>query len=100
LLTPEEPATIVIDQTIFDALEQYPLSSIRDLARFTCIPTPTIHRHVTQSLGFMMKHLCWVPRILTPSQKTERATLSIELSRQLRSIERHGRQFIIVLDES
>jgi hypothetical protein len=30
----------------------------------------------------------------------ERATLSIELLRQLRSIERHGWQLIITLDES
>jgi hypothetical protein len=30
----------------------------------------------------------------------ERATLSIELLRQLRSMEHHGRQFIVTLDES
>jgi hypothetical protein len=35
-----------------------------------------------------------------PVQKTERATLSIELLCQLRSIEYHGWQFIITLDKS
>jgi hypothetical protein len=35
LLRPEEPATIVIDQAILDALDQYPFSSIRELARLT-----------------------------------------------------------------
>jgi hypothetical protein len=42
---PEEPATFVIDQAILDALEQYPLYSIRELAGLTCIPTTTVHRH-------------------------------------------------------
>jgi hypothetical protein len=35
-----------------------------------------------------------------PTQKTERATLSIESLHQLRSIEHHGWQFIITFDES
>jgi hypothetical protein len=48
----------------------------------------------------MVKHLRWVPHILTPPQKTEGAALLIELLRQLRSIEHHGWQFIITLDES
>jgi hypothetical protein len=40
---PEERTTIVIDQAIFDVLENHPFSSTRGLARFTCIPTTTIH---------------------------------------------------------
>jgi hypothetical protein len=47
-----------------------------------------------------VKHLRWVPHSLTATQKTERVTLSIELLHQLRSIEHHGWQFIITLDES
>jgi hypothetical protein len=50
----EEPATIVIDQTIIDALEQYPFSSIQELARLTCIPTIIVHQHLTQSLDFVV----------------------------------------------
>jgi hypothetical protein len=46
-----------------------------------------------------MKHFCSVPHTLTATQKTERATLSIELLRQLWSIEHHGWQFITTLDE-
>jgi hypothetical protein len=46
------------------------------------------------------KHLRWLPHTFTPTQETERATLSIELLRQLRSIEHHGWQFIISLNES
>jgi hypothetical protein len=65
----EEPATIVIDQAILDAIEHYPLSSIRELARFTCIPALTVRRHLTQSLGFVVKHLCWATHSPTPTQK-------------------------------
>jgi hypothetical protein len=36
---PEEPATIVTDREILDALQHYPFSSIRELARFTWIPS-------------------------------------------------------------
>jgi hypothetical protein len=97
---PEEPATIVVDQATLDPLEQYPLSSIQGLARFTGIPTTTVHRHLTQSYSSVVKHLRWVPRTLMPTQKTERVTLSIEFLRQPRSIEHHGWQFIITLDES
>jgi hypothetical protein len=83
---PEKSATIVIDQAILDALDHCPFSSIRGLTRLTCIPTTTVHLHFTQSLGFVVKHLRWVPHTLTPIQKRERTTLSIELLRQLQSI--------------
>jgi hypothetical protein len=53
-----------------------------------------------RALGFVVKQLRSVPHTLTPTQKTERATLSIEFLRQLRSIEHHGWQFIITLNES
>jgi hypothetical protein len=66
---PEEPATIIPDQTILDAFEQYSFSFIPELARFTCIPTAIVHRHLTQSLGLVVKHLLWVPDPLTPTQK-------------------------------
>jgi hypothetical protein len=92
--------TIVIDQAILDALEHDPFSSLQELARLTCIPTTTVHRNLTQSLGFVVKHLRWIPRTLTPTEKPEPATPSIELLRQLPSIKHHGWQFIISLDES
>jgi hypothetical protein len=53
-----------------------------------------------QSLGFMVEHRRLVPHALTHTQKTERATLSIELLRQPRSIEHRDWQFTITLDES
>jgi hypothetical protein len=53
-----------------------------------------------QSLGFVVKHLRCVPHTFTPTQKAKRAALSIEVLRQLRSIEHHGCQFIVTFDES
>jgi uncharacterized protein YueI len=51
------------------------IRSIRELARPACIPVTTVQRHLTQSLGFVVKHLRWVPHTLSPIQKTERAIL-------------------------
>jgi hypothetical protein len=47
----------------------------------------------------VVKHLRYVPHTLTPTPETERATLSIELLRQFRSIKHHGCQFILTLDK-
>jgi hypothetical protein len=44
---PEEPATIGIHQAILDAFEHYSFSSIRELVRLACIPTTTVHQHLT-----------------------------------------------------
>jgi hypothetical protein len=87
---PEEPLTTTIDQIILDSFGKQPFSSLRELAKLTCIPITPVHRHLTQSLAFVMKHIRWVPHSLTATQKTERVTLSNKLLRQLRSIERHG----------
>jgi hypothetical protein len=55
---------------------------------------------LTQSLGFVVKHFRWVPHSLTATQQPEPVTFSIDLLHQPRSIEHHGWQFIITLDES
>jgi transcriptional regulator of acetoin/glycerol metabolism len=53
----EPPTTTVTDDAILDALQQQPFSSVRELAKLTCIPRSTVHRHLTRTLGFVMKHL-------------------------------------------
>jgi hypothetical protein len=88
--TPDEPAATVIDNTIMDALEEQPFSSIRELDQLTCIPRSTGHRHLTQSLGFVAKHLRWVPHSLTAAQKAQRVTLLNEPLSELHSIKHHG----------
>jgi hypothetical protein len=32
-----------------------------ELSRRICLPRSTLHRHLTQSLLFMVRHLRWVP---------------------------------------
>jgi hypothetical protein len=98
--TPDVPAATIIDKAILDAFEKQPFSSIRELAQLACIQRSTVHRHLTQSLGVVVKHLRWVPHSLMAAQKAQRVTLSSELLCELRSIKHHGWQFIITLDES
>jgi hypothetical protein len=53
----DDSFTTMIDQTVLEALENQPFSYLRELAKLTCIPTTTVYRHLTQSFGFVVKHL-------------------------------------------
>jgi transcriptional regulator of acetoin/glycerol metabolism len=55
----------VIDNSILEALDQTPFASVRELAKATCIPRTTVWRRLTESLGFVVKHLHYVPHSLT-----------------------------------
>jgi hypothetical protein len=48
----DQPPTTIIEDAIMDALDKQPFSSVRELAKLTCIPTTTVYRHLTRSLGF------------------------------------------------
>jgi hypothetical protein len=61
----DEPPTTIIDDAILEAVDKQPFSSVKELAKLTCIPTTTLYRHLTGSLGFVPKHLRWLPRTLT-----------------------------------
>jgi hypothetical protein len=56
-----------VDEAILTALAEFPFSfsSVRELSRRICFPRSTVHqhqhRHLTQSLRFMVRHLRWVP---------------------------------------
>jgi hypothetical protein len=71
--TLEKPLNTVMDDAILDALQQQPFSSVRELAKLTCIPRSTVHRHLTQTLGFVVKHLRGIPHSLTDAQKASHA---------------------------
>jgi hypothetical protein len=94
----DETPTTSIEGAILDALDKQPFSSVRELAKLTCIPTTTVYRHLTRSLGFVVKHLRWVPHSLTDIQKAQRTTLSKQLL--LGSIKHPGWHVMITLDES
>jgi hypothetical protein len=66
---PDEPPITIIGDAILDALDKQPFSSIRELVKLTCIATTTVHRYLTSSFGFVVKHLHWVPQELTGLKK-------------------------------
>jgi hypothetical protein len=53
------------DQAILAALEDKPFASVRQLSRLTDFPSTTVYRRLTQSLGFVARHLRWVPHALS-----------------------------------
>jgi hypothetical protein len=46
-----------VDEAILMALGEFPFSSVRELSRRICLPNFTVHRHLTQSLRFTVRHL-------------------------------------------
>jgi hypothetical protein len=48
-----------VDEAITTALAEFPFpfSSVRELSRRICLPRSTVHRHLTQSLRFTVRHL-------------------------------------------
>jgi hypothetical protein len=58
-----------IDEDILSAFEVQPFGSLRDIARLTRLALSTFHWHLTRSLGFLVRHLHWIPHVLTEEQK-------------------------------
>jgi hypothetical protein len=81
---PDEPLITIIGHAILDAAYKQSFSSIRELAKLTCIPKTMVHRYVTSSLGFVAKHLHWVPHELTETQEGQRISLSNQFLCELR----------------
>jgi hypothetical protein len=84
--TLEPPTTTLTDDVILDALQQQPFSTIREFAKLTCIPRSPVHRHLTRTLGFVVKHPRWIPHNLTAAQKASRVILANQLFQDLCSI--------------
>jgi hypothetical protein len=55
------------DTAVLLALDQEPFASVRQLARLTYLPRTTVNRRLTESLGFHVRNLQWVPYILSES---------------------------------
>jgi hypothetical protein len=72
------------DQAILAALEDIPFASMRQLSRLTHLPSTIIYHLLTQSLGFVARHLRWVPHTLSDAQKGDRVSL---FRRRLRMLE-------------
>jgi hypothetical protein len=68
-----------IDEAILSALEIQPFGSVRDIAELAHLVCSTIHWHLTSSLGFLVRHLRWIPHVLTEQQKQIRVSNSERL---------------------
>jgi hypothetical protein len=68
-----------IDEDILSALEVPTISSVRDIAQLTRLARSTVHWHLTRSLGFLVRHLRWIPHVLTDEQKRIQASNSEQL---------------------
>jgi hypothetical protein len=51
------------------ALNKTPFASVQELAKSMCISTATVLQCLKRSLGFIIKHLHWVPHSLTEAQR-------------------------------
>jgi hypothetical protein len=69
------------DQAILATLEDSPFTSVRQLSQLTHLPSTTLYRRITQSLGFVARHFQWVSYALSDVQKGERVNLSRRLLR-------------------
>jgi hypothetical protein len=87
------------DTAILLALEEQPFASVRTLARLTHLPKSTVYRRLTRSLGFRVRHLRWVPHILTVAHRHDRIQLSGQLLSLLQKEKRNFWKNIVTLDE-
>jgi hypothetical protein len=88
------------DQAILAALEDSLFASVRQLSRLTHLPSTTVDRRLTQLLGFVARHLPWMPRTLSDAQKGQRIRLSRQRLRMLEVQRDRARHDIVTLDES
>ena len=63
-------------QIIKKILEDFPFSSLREIAQEGHIPKTIIYRIIRTDLRYVVNHLRWIPHILTCSQKVSRINLS------------------------
>jgi hypothetical protein len=76
-----DPPPDDVDNAIRQALDQTAFASVRELAKATCISTATVWQCLTRSLGFVVKHLHWVPHSLAEAQWQIQIDRSIKLLR-------------------
>jgi hypothetical protein len=88
------------DHAILTALEDGPFASVRQLSGLTHLPSTNVYRRLTQSLGFVARHLRRVPYALSDAQKGERVNLSRRLLRMLGVQRDRAWHNIVTLDES
>jgi hypothetical protein len=88
------------DQALLSALVIQPFGSVRDIAGLTCLSCSTVHSHLTRSLRFSVRHLRWIPHVLTREQKLNRVRDSRGLLKMLQGQQKRVGHDVVTLDES
>jgi hypothetical protein len=73
---------------------------VPQLSQLTDLPSTAVYRRLAQPLGFVARHLRWVPHALSDAQKGERVNLSRRLLRMLEVQRDRACHDIVTLDES
>jgi hypothetical protein len=88
------------DQAVLAALEDSPFASLHQLSQLTGLHSTTVYRRLIESLGFVVRHLRWVPHALSDAQKGKRVNLSRRLLRMLEVQCNQAWHYILTFDES
>jgi hypothetical protein len=86
------------NEAILLAPSEQPFTSIRQLSRLRHLLRSPVSRRLTQSIGFHMRHLRWVPLRLTTAQKSDRVELSRLVLSTLEIQQVRSRHNIVTLD--
>ena len=87
-------------QIIKKILDDFPFSSLREIAQESHIPKTTVYRILRKDLGYVLKHLKWIPHLLTSSQKVSLINLSKSLFTVLQEAKQSNYQLFMTGDES
>jgi hypothetical protein len=89
----------VTDDAILQVLNQNAFASVQELAKCISIPTTPGWRRLTRYLGFVVKHVHWVPYRFTDVQLQIPIDQSIKLVGLLESAQASDWQSFVTLDE-
>jgi hypothetical protein len=89
-----------IDEAILSVLEGQPFGSVCDIPRLTRLARSTVPWHLTCSLGFLVRHLRWIPYDLPEDQKRIRVSNSERLLAILQEQQGSSWRDLLTLDES
>lgn len=89
-----------LEPLILGVLDEEPFATARSIARRLCVSPSAITFHLTQKMGFKLKHLHWVPHLLNLSQKFTRKDIAIEMHARLQEVAQANWSYIATGDES
>jgi hypothetical protein len=90
----------LVGQEILQALAFQPFTSIPQISRMILLSKFTVYRHLTESLGFILKRLRWAIHRLSGIEKEAKVEKSEELLQRLLSMKHQSCKYIVTLDEA